>query len=463
MTRKKDPTSPNSVSGGSTPINSPTTTCPLADKIKIVELVEVVAFNGSESTQPANGRKQYINLDNTVQTDAPHPEYGRSIRLKARVEWVSDNKSKSLSGQTVYWYSTSGGGNKTGLTGGEQEGFGSAGGGKQTTCSTDDKGWTGVVSFYLSQYGGDKFDLNATDDSGYKGGLKAGTYIVWRKLWFEVDTMKKRGSGTLDMDHANLPALYEPCFIELEKQGTDNQPDNLWNVETSGLHAVGNDYFGAERSPFQSHEFGIDHQADRQDGDLSFDMVANVFTTGTTESYYVYDGSDTWLKTAQYKDGSVWKNLDKGKVTLVGASPVYKNIKVDLSSGPVTPTASVPITVKLEFIKSQEWSGDGSNTPHAMIAMGYWYDTETVSEAKKRTLGTMAHELGHLVGMVPTTSSTHIDTGTGDHCTDTGCVMYYTNTTTRGNNFCAVCIEVLKKADLTTFKGAFTHTKGPKA
>ena len=38
MTRKKDPTSPNSVSGGSTPINSPTTTCPLADKIKIAAI-----------------------------------------------------------------------------------------------------------------------------------------------------------------------------------------------------------------------------------------------------------------------------------------------------------------------------------------------------------------------------------------------------------------------------------------
>lgn len=192
-------------------------------------------------------------------------------------------------------------------------------------------------------------------------------------------------------------------------------------------------------------------------------MTATVFTAGSKDSYYVYDGGDTWLKNAQYDDGSGWKALSKSKVTLAGADKVYKSISIDLSTGPVTPTPAKPVKVKLEFIKSKEWSGDGANKPHALVAMGYWYDTETVAEAKKRTLGTMAHELGHLLGMVPTSSTTHIDTGTGHHCTDANCVMYSTNTATRKNDFCNVCMEVLKKADLTTSKAAFTHTKGAKA
>jgi hypothetical protein len=329
------------------------------------------------------------------------------------------------------------------------------------SATTDDMG-EATIKISLPQHGGLKYKVGGKTDSMAKA-VDSGEITVWRKLWFEVDTMKKRGGGTLDMDHDKLPAIYEPCFIEIEKQGTDNLPDNIWNLQTADLHGSANDYFGAEKSPYQSHEMGIDHQADKQDGDLTIAMTATVFTNGSADSYYVYDGGDTWLKTAQYDDGSGWKDLDKSKVTLDGASAVYKNIKVDLSAGPVTPTAAKPVPIKLEFIKSKEWSGDGSYTPHAMVAMGYWYDTETVAEAKKRTLGTMAHELGHLLGMVPTSSSTHIDTGTGHHCTDTACVMYSTNTTTRGNSFCSVCSDILRKADLTTYSGAFTHTKGTKA
>ncbi len=441
----------------------PNVPCP-ENKLRVVELAEVVTHQGTDQSRGVNSRRQYINLDGTVDAANPHPEYGRFIQLKARVEWVSGDKSKSLIGQTVYWYSTSGAGNKSGLAGTAQEGFGSAGGGIKATSSVESgDGWTSVMQFYLSQYGGDEFYVSATEDPAYKGGLKAGAYVVWRKLWFEVDTMKKRGGGSLNMDDSRLPDIYKPCFIELEKEGDDNQPDNQWNLQTSELHALGNDYFGAQQSPFQSHEVAVDHQADKKDGDLTINMTASVFTTGATDSYYVYGGMNTWLKTAQYDDGSGWKTLDKSKVSLIGADKVYKNIQVDFSAWPVTPTAAKPVAVKLEFFKSDEWSGDGSETPHAMVAMGYWYDTETPAEAKKRTVGTMAHELGHLLGMVPVTSGTHVDTGTGHHCTDGNCVMYSTNTATRGNNFCNVCLELLKKADLTSFQGAFAHNKGAKA
>jgi hypothetical protein len=432
-------------------------------QFKVVELVEVVTHKGAETSQPSTARHQYINLDSSVTPDAPHPEYGRAIKFKARVEWISGDKSKPLSGKSVHWYSKPGGGNKAGLAGQDKEGFVSAGGDASQSVTTTADGWTPVVTFHLSQYGGDQFTVYATEDSAKKGGRPSGTFTVWRKLWFEVDTMKKRGGGTLDMDHAGLPKLYESCFIELEKQGTDNQPGNTWNLETSGLHAFANDYFGAERSPFESHEVAIDHQADRADGDLEVELTADTYIHGDVESYYVYDGGTTWLKTAQYDDGSGYKALDKSKVTLAGANKVYKQIKIDLTTGPVKPTVAKPVKVKLTFIQAKEWSGDGSNTPHAMVAMGYWYDTESEGEAKKRTLGTMAHELGHLLGMVPTSSSTYVDTGTGHHCTDASCVMFSTNTATRGNNFCNVCLEELRKADLVQFKGTFTHGKGAKA
>src|SRR5262245_21034592 len=129
------------------------------DKIKLVELVEIFTEKGTEKQQPATGRKQYINLDPKSDPNVPHPDYGRVIRLKARVEWNSGDKSKSLSGQNLYWYKKGDGANRAGLTGVEKEGFGSAGGPDKSSVKTDAKGWTPVIEFYLSRYGGDKFDV----------------------------------------------------------------------------------------------------------------------------------------------------------------------------------------------------------------------------------------------------------------------------------------------------------------
>jgi len=436
---------------------------PASKKLKVVELVEVFTQGSIEKIQAAAGREQYINLDKSIDTSNPHPEYGRFIQLKARVKWDGD-KIRSLAGESVYWKSHSNPANKTGLTGSEKDSFDSAGSGiNKKAVKVDDQGWTPIVKFCLSQYGGDKFDIYATADTKYKGGLKAGTYTVWRKLWYEIDTMEKRGGGTLDMDHNKLPDVYKPCFIRLEKQGTDNQPNNKWNIETRDLHDFANGYFGAEKSPFQAHEVAIDHQADKKDEESVFELDRAVYTDSQSESYYVYDGGDTWLKSVEYNDGSGWKPLAKSKVSLTGTNKVYKKIKIDLSTGPVTPSPANKIKVKLKYIKSKEWSGDGGSKPHAIIAMGYWYDTETGTEAKKRTVGTMAHELGHLLAMVPSTSTTYINTGTGNHCSDSNCVMYSTNTTTRGNTFCSVCTELLRKADITNYKNSFRHTKGMKA
>lgn len=429
----------------------------------MVELVEVVTHKSTKSNQATAGRKQYINLDNTVAAESAHPEFGRIVTFKARVEWASGDKSKALSGKTVYWYLTPDAGNKATLAGAARAGLGSSDGTMKSSNSCDARGWTSEMALHLSVYGGDKFKMGATLASSHTGGLTAGDYIVWRKLWYEVDTMKKRGGGLLTMDHAKLPDAYTPCFIELDKQGTDNEPANKWNLQTPELGAFASDYFGADRSPFQSHEVGIDHQADKADGVLNVEITAAVFSHGSTDSYYVYDGGDSWLKTAEYDDGTGFKPLDKAKVSLVGASAVYKKIQVDLSAGPVAPTAAKPVKIKLAFTKSKEWSGDGANSPHAIVAMGYWYDTETEAEAKRRTAGTMAHELGHLLGMVPAAQSTHVDTGTGQHCNDSACVMFSTNTTTRLNSFCAVCIETLRAVDLTAYKAAFTKSKGAKA
>ena len=434
------------------------------DEVKIAEIIEIVEYNwgGYEIKQKAEGRKQYVNLDNQMIPNEAHPEYGRIIQLKARIEWVAGDSSRPLNGKKLNWYFEKGADNSTNLGLTEKACFDAPGGTANKWVETGEDGWTPVVKFCFSIYGGDKFNITVGGEA--ENTMQTGDYTVWRKLWFEVDTMKKRGGGLLDMDHPRLPALFEPCFIELVLEGTDNQPDNTWNLQTSELHDFANDYFGAQLSPFQSHEAAVDHQADKKTGQVKvISMTATVYTDGTSDTYYVYDGGNSWLENAEYDAGSGWKDLDKSKVSLVGADIVEKQIEIDMSSGPVTPTNADPVKVKLKYTLAEEWSGDGSNKPHAMVAMGYWYDKHPAATALKRTLGTMAHELGHLLGMVPIGSTTHIDTGTGDHCTDTDCVMYYQNTSTRTNNFCDVCKEYLRINDLTQFKTAFTHSIGASA
>ena len=445
----------------------------VAAKTAVVEVVEVTKHKGSKSTQPVQNRKQYINLDEKAGPDKAHPEYSRSVKLKARLSWVSGDKSASLSGKKVYWYSKGDAKNKSDLKGDEKEGFKAWFSRRERKISrVGNDGWTSEVEFKLSIYGGDKFEVFATEDSTYENGMKAGSYEVWRKLWVEMESMKKRSSGTFSLPKDSLTKAYKDCFIEIENQGTDSQPNNKWNLKTSKLHAFANDYFGAGKSPYQAQELAIDHQADPSDQTMEINMWKTVFTSPKSGAYYVYDGGTSWIKSAQYRDASKpsilgikfgWKNLDKSKISLTGTNKVLKKIKIDLSGGPVTPTKKKSVDVKLKLKTSKEWAGDGSSKPHAHIATGYYEDVYTnLAKATKQIFCTRVHEMGHLIGLVSKKSSTHVDTGTGNHCTDKNCIMYF-QVGDKRTSLCNVCKEYVRRADLSKRKGQFKHSKGKKA
>ncbi|MDA8137510.1 MAG: hypothetical protein M0036_02550 [Desulfobacteraceae bacterium] len=140
--------------------------------------------------------KQYINLGKDIEGVAKkHPEYGRYVELRARVEWASGDKSKSLSGKKVHWsfaiQPQAGGKRPNALNGNQKPGFSSANGSKTLISDTDAKGWTPIIKFYLSQYAGDQFSISAqadVEESGKPSGpkIKVGAYVVWRKFWYQV-------------------------------------------------------------------------------------------------------------------------------------------------------------------------------------------------------------------------------------------------------------------------------------
>jgi hypothetical protein len=203
-------------------------------KFKLVELVEVVERGGAlgtvggaaqgsallpkhvDRTEKAGACwKQFINLGKDIDGAAQrHPENGRFIELRARIEWVSGDKTRSLSGKNVKWKVTvtkhAGAGRPASFAvDAEKEGIGGTNGLLEKTTSTDDKGWTSV-RVHVSQYAGDQLSVSAevdTSDGEAQGGpaLSAGPYVVWRKFWYQLT----KPSGSAVPTPADSIAAYD--------------------------------------------------------------------------------------------------------------------------------------------------------------------------------------------------------------------------------------------------------------
>lgn len=225
MSDSKPPTPPAD-KGGDKAAACTTEECPLKKiQYEIVEIVEVVSqdtekwvqgvamdptdlspFSGSVVRADKDGSdgKQYINLEHDVETKAKrHPEYGRAVVLRARIK-RKDGAKENLAGVNVdFSFKRTDGPDRTDppgepavwvgtdLVGNEKEGYGSANGTAKTSAASDDKGWTSAVWFYLSQLGGDKFEMSAKLAPGTNGDTAKevktpNKYVVWRRFWYQM-------------------------------------------------------------------------------------------------------------------------------------------------------------------------------------------------------------------------------------------------------------------------------------
>jgi hypothetical protein len=437
---------------GSTPVDCTTTTCPLQDDVVLVELVEVYADSGTDKTQAPTGRDQYINLDEKVEN--AHPEYGRFIRLKARLEWKSGDKTRSLAGKNVFWYRKADGGNKAGLTGTEKEGFSSAGGAEKAATSTDAKGWTAPVKFFLSLYGGDKVDVFATEDPTYKGGLKAGTYTVWRKFWYHVTEMKEQVSGKFELPAAVTSAFeagYSSVFMKFIEKGPRTEATHVGNLRTAADRAnEAKKYFVADTtSPFKCHIMTVDYS---QQGTTLVPVADNATTASwTTPTFHLLWRHDTgalpWKVSAKYKpDGGSWTDIPDAKLS-VTANPTqrgYKTVTVDLSGVSPAPSAATPAAIKLELkVASFEALGWGGGSHHLYLCTGFLRDVYVSGDWNPMQSSDAVHEIGHafgLVNMPPAPSGAHNaweDSIHANHCRKppSDCAMWYQSATTRLTTF----------------------------
>jgi hypothetical protein len=401
------------------------------DKLKLVELVEVVVHKGTETNRAPSGRKQYINLDDNVDPDKPHPEYGRVIRLRARVEWESGDKSKSCAGHTVYWYLTPGAKNRAGLTGTEKEGLGGAGAVTKTPSTSDAKGWTDIIELHCSLYGGDQFDVHVTEDSGYKGGMKAGTYEVWRRMWFEVTEMKTKDGKTKYAlpggVPANVQAALQKVYVELQNTGKRNTGefvDNFANAEDAFKWA--DKYCSSDGVPWKVHYAVVHHSATKTSKTVEVDLSSRAGLITYTFRPYDFDGM-SWLVSADWRyktAGATWTAFSANeKATLQGTNPSCK-IKLDFSTSPIDPSRT-PVVVRVEFLEASPANGWGGTCLHLAICRGTFDEYYSASDVEKTISGTCIHEPGHSLGLVDGKAWETADASHSAHCKFRDCVMWW--------------------------------------
>lgn len=210
--------------------------------IKLVEFVEVIPHDKETPTQAPAGRKQFVNFPKNFRPgDSDHPEFGPCIRLRARLEWdPNTNTQPGLSGKKIYFYAKAGGNTGDKLPNAAAKdhykdlaGFTGASGDKlKKEVTVADDGWSPVIEFSPGVYGGDKYDIYATENPAYTGGKKAGTYEVSRKFWLQFSYLKIMGKDAVPdaykafkpADLNGTKAAYAKVKVQVE-DGTHNVYD----------------------------------------------------------------------------------------------------------------------------------------------------------------------------------------------------------------------------------------------
>jgi hypothetical protein len=451
--------SPSTTGGGGTP--GSTTEC---DRIRLVQVVEAVPLpDGSYDHQAPPSRVQYINMD-----WAPdHLDFGRRVRLRARVAWASGS-TRSLSGQTVYWYFVPGGSNRAGLPAGLRASFDSEGGGLlRTTSTADASGWTEAVDFYLSQYGGDSFQVYATDNSSYSGGMLAGNFVVWRRIFWELDCMQRPGGAGSYSDRADTARMdqqFRRLFVHLVRTGTDAGPAHRRMIKENDADAWATGVRDGTGAPRYFHLCLIDT--------ICWDPAPTVLILNVTAERYVrrLPGGRYLLEAGHWFRRATYTAADGATGALTAANFSLREAG-DPSNGDdrfiltvnLPDSLARPVRVRLVFTNWEE--GSGLQAGRSTLVGLRWRERRwhtSPSDINDSTLHTMVHEPGHAFGLAAQTLPTgannpnyYVSTG-GPHCNALAndCIMFEANSPSL--TLCDNCTDSVKGRNLAALPIAAT-------
>ncbi len=382
--------------------------------------------------------KQYINLE----PDSSDKTLGRTKKVKVTLE----NDAAAI----VYLFLSPDDENKdpVQLKSINRAGISASGIEKTMTITGADK--TIEFDLVLSNYGGDKFKVKASLDSQGEKDIKeiSDTFVVWKKLFYQLSCMKASFNFAL----TKVTDEYKKHFIELEETASVIVPHKE-NLETDELETY-RGHFKKKKTPFEMHVVLIDRQCDSTVKYFNHTMTAN-----KNILLYVQDAWPfaDWLIEA--KSSVSGADYISGNIIV---TQVAGGIEIDVTSLGVD-ARKVEVDIEIKTLKG-EYTGDASFPPHVFIAVGKARSDESKSK-------TVAHEIGHGIGMVPSSGHTlHYENrngGMGNHCrygadqndvsaaqggtfsgTYTGgtCVMFAYSS--EHYTYCATCKEFVREAKL---------------
>lgn len=432
------------------PVGDAKQPCAQKKRIKLVELVEVcerdsegvVIGPGTASAKKPTlvtrtdkagaDYKQYVNLNQDLEGKPKrHPEYGRKVLLRARVEWA-EACSDPLTGRQVQFTLTTvekAKGRPEPLETADQEGLGSAGGKPTQVVGTDKDGWTSLVTLWVSAYAGDRFSVSALADEDGDGSfegtrLTAANWVVWRRFWYQKTLQK----GFAVPDPAKSVTAYETVCAEMLKSNTRefekaDTPDRTFYPDWMVNTGVGSDdevavigghnrdefykFFVVEADkPVKGHLIFCQYQWDPKDVSTLKDF--DITTSPSAElAIPLADSrcgivkpalSGTLVRHGSWSSRAPAGHADHGRTgTLTDADVLVEKgrsglnvVKVKLPAGAPDPTVH-PVRVKLRLAYGKSWAGE-SNVHQMLIK----YDGNN-----DKLTQTISHEFGHGFGQTP--------------------------------------------------------------
>lgn len=464
------PTKPKS-KGGKKPVKCTTASCPLVG-YKLIEIVEVVkqtseklvkgsGMNSTNTTlftetvtrkdKKGSSFKQYINIEQDINGQSNrHPEYGRKICFRARIK-QKNGKTDKLSGIAVNFTSVktngphrsnpSGGKNvwkdATGLKGNQKHGFDSENGLEKKTVSTDSNGWTSIVSFYVSQYGGDKFKISAKMDPTTKGAdsntIHTKNYQVWKKFWYQMTY----ADSYLAKTPTKAASAYAQVYTDMVKTNTKKFKKEDFSADLQGrtfmkeymLKVGGANKTIANVGTGNISDFSLKNKLKLDIEPTKYPIKENLIVCEyqcdakpqTAISKYKLTSDGQSIKIIRGTSGSIiskpavkagatlvvtggeWSrtkipwarggSIDDTNISIDSGRTTTLHVKVTLPSGAPTPTVAAPVYVKLQLETAKNYLGWATSAGIVCVYRPSAAAGKSGSEEDYND--TVAHEFGH--------------------------------------------------------------------
>jgi hypothetical protein len=416
-------------------------------KVIIANLVEVVEKpgGGTEEIPQRTNVEQYVNLDKDADPTKAHPEYGRVIQLKARLQWASGDPKKSLAGKKVHFWAFAMSANRAGLAAKDQEGFDSPGSGKlEKVVQTAADGWTTeTVKFYLSTYGGDAFEIYVFDED-FQTLRLTGPYYVWRKLWYALIEMQRpnavAGNFEIPADSLRIAInAYEKVKVRLTDSTEKKTGTYQENFETHDAAYGWADSNTVNNSliPWKVVYSAIDlcvPLANRETKTYRQDVTSPTQILNAAGFVpYNFNGRN-WLISITAREKSTGKVVTP-KVTFTDPRRHFTTrLQVDFAGTHVTPSTGNPVRVVVNYYSAPGYNGWGGANLHLLLCRGAMEIAYggTVATAMG---GTCTHEPGHALGLVKGQAWETTDNAHKAHCGIQNCVMWFQGYAGRPSDF----------------------------